>query len=44
MWNGVGNYSSRGVQWDIVDTEAPYELVNVTHVLLMGFGSKQCFE
>jgi hypothetical protein len=33
-----------GVEWDVIDAEAPYKVVNVSYVLLMGFRSEEGFK
>ena len=40
MGNGVFKGKGDGVEWSVVDTEAPDEVGDVLNVLLVGFGGK----
>ena len=40
----VGNETSDLIQRNIIDAKAPYEIVNILDVLLMGLWSEQCLE
>jgi hypothetical protein len=43
-WNWIGNNASHTVEGYIVDAKPPDKVVNVLHVLLVGFRHKQCLE
>jgi hypothetical protein len=44
MWDGVSNGACDLIQWEVVYTKAPYKIVYVTNVLLMGLRYKQCLK
>ncbi len=44
MWDWVSDEFGGGVQWDKVDTETPYELIDAMDVLLVWFRCEKCLE
>ncbi len=44
MWNWMGNNMGDIVEGYIVDTKPPDKIINVLHVLLVGFWHEQCLE
>jgi hypothetical protein len=43
-WDGVSKGACDLIQWDVVYTKAPYKIIYVTNVLLMGLRCKQCLK